>query len=164
VIAVWIALGLVAGFGLGFVLVPVLARRQPVAKATVRPADGAEPPPRHLDELIEAARAAALRIRVRPDGFDVLGQPPQFRDHVIGIHVVDTARVTLSSLRITDTGEYDLIFHATLALVPMFGAITLTAGDGEIYRVDGTRNQHELRNERAGRVTAKLRDVMSRMR
>jgi hypothetical protein len=164
VIAVWLALGVIAGFAIGFVLVPLLARRPPITKATVRPADGAEPLPRRLDELIEAARAAALRIRVRPDGFDVLGQPPAVRDHVIGIHVTDAARVTLSSLRITDTGEYDLIFHATLALVPVFGPIMLTTGDGEIYRVDGTQNQHELRNERAGRVTAKLRDVLSRMR
>lgn len=160
----WLVLGAIAGFGVGFLVTPVLARRQPTGKATLRPADGAEPAARRLDEMIEAARAAALRIRVRPDGFDVLEQPPAFRDHAIGLHVHDAARVTLSSIKITDTGSYDLIFTAVLALVPLFGPITLVATDGEIYRVDGTQNHHDLRSERAGRVTAKLRDVMSRLR
>lgn len=163
-IGLWIALGVIAGFGLGVLVVPVLARRPVLStRAKIRAAEGTETPHR-LDELIEAARAAALRIRVRADGFDVIEQPPAFRDHVIGVRVSDAARVTPTSLRFTDTGSYDLVFHAVLALVPVFGALTLTADDGEVYRIDGTQNQHELRNERAGRVTAKLRDVMARMR
>jgi hypothetical protein len=159
----WLAIGVVAGYLVGVVAIPRLARRPPGARVTIREAGDAAPRTRRLDELIEAASAAALRIRIRPNGFDVRAQSSGYREHVVAVRVEDAARVTLASLQITDTGGYDLIFTLALALVPLYGPLTIAEADGQRFQVDGTRDQHELRHERAARVTARLRDVVSRL-
>jgi hypothetical protein len=103
-----------------------------------------------------------LPVRIRPNGYDVLARAPAFRRHAITVRVTDPHAITPDKLYVHSTGDYDLFLSVALALVPVFGAITVAGPDGETYVVDGSQNQHQLRHERAARVTAKLRDLVAR--
>lgn len=161
---VWLALGLVAGGVAGYVALPPFLARPPATTAMLFPADrAAVPAPRRLDELIEAARAAALRVRPAAGGYDVLSQPPALRDHVVQVRVPNPDRISLDAIAIGDSGSYDLIFSVVLALVPLYGPIELAESEGT-FVIDGTKDQHELREAKAARVSAKVRALVTRLR
>jgi hypothetical protein len=49
------------------------------------------------------------------------------------------------------------VFHVVLALVPVLGPLTIMIDDDRVV-VDGGKNVHELTNEHAGRVRARIRE------
>jgi len=155
-------IGVALGVALGLVLVPVLLRRRPTQRVSFRTADG-PPLPHHLSEVIATARAAALAVVPRRDGFEVRGQPLQPNSHVLRVAIVDASRVTPENMAIHDSDSYDLPLVVALGLVPLFGPIVVELG-GDSVRVDGTLDQHQLRHARAALLEPKLRALRDRLR
>ena len=157
-IVLWAFGALALGFALGrFVPEPKPAH----AGCTV--AIGAKQPlTARLEDVIESARARALWIEIRHQGFEVIDQYTKARPR-LSVQVPDPQHVTVPSLQLSRTPSLTLPFELALALVPVFGPLTVVV-DGEIYEVDGTRDQHALTNELSSRLTARARSLIPSQR
>lgn len=97
-----------------------------------------------LEQVLEAARAAALPIETIENGFDVFVQPwtAGVRRRAIRVRSWDRRNVTPASLTVTCTAPVG-VFPFLLALVPLFGALEIRIGDERIV-VDGTKDHLDL--------------------
>jgi hypothetical protein len=162
VIAVWIIGSFVAGFAVEWAirqLKPASAAPLPSYVTRLAAASGAT---RTLDEVVDALRAEALRVEVRLDGVDVVDQLDATASARFGLRVPDAKQVSIGSIRCSDSPTLDLPFTIALALVPLYGPITLTLV-GEVYEIDGTRDRHQLVRELSRRQTAKLQEALGRV-
>lgn len=116
-----------------------------------------------LEQLIEAVRAAALRVELTTNGFNVLSQPPSRSDHVVCVRVRDPMRVSVATLGLTYDGSYPLAFHVALALRSVFGPLTIMIDDERVV-VDGSKNVHELTNAHARHIRARIRERLAAAR
>ena len=111
-----------------------------------------------LEELVEAARARALWVEEHNQGFTVREQlaatPASIR-----VHVQDPEHVLAATLQLSRTSSLVLPFELALALVDVYGPLTLVV-DGERYDIDGTRDQHALTNEVSSRMTERFRKLL----
>jgi hypothetical protein len=156
-IAVAIVIGLIAGyvFGQRSKLAPRRPRPRPVqlgaSASTTLP----------LVDLIEAVRAAALRVEPHVNGFDLVDQltSADVPDRLT-VSVPDPKAVTVASLRCGETASLDLPFELALALVPLYGKLTLVLDSG-VYDIDGTQDRHALVRELSRRQTAKMRELLA---
>ncbi len=119
-------------------------------------------PATSLDDVTEAARAAALRVVPKAHGFDVLSQPPTARDRVVSVRVPDPARVTASTLELSYDGSYPDVFPVVLALASVFGPLTVIIDDAQVL-VDGEQDEHALVNAHAKWIRARARARMERV-
>lgn len=158
-------LGLVIGIVLGAALFELnlwkIRRDNAIEKRRLTPLDVrglGDPTPTTLDEVIETARAAALRVVPRDDGFYILSQPPALhgRDNVFCVRSLARSNVTASALQFYYDKSYPLALHAVVALVPALGPMLVTLDDDQII-VDGSEDQHELTNAHAKFIRAKIR-------
>ncbi len=164
-IALGFAIGIVAGAVLQravlWTLVWLAVKERPVKFLNMKAAD--ESRSATLDQLIEASCAAALRVELTTNGFNVLSQPPSRSDHVVSVRVLDPARVSVATLQLTYDGSYPLAFHVVLALVPVLGPLTIMIDDERVV-VDGGKNVHELTNEHARRLRVRMREHIAAAR
>ena len=157
-IAVAILLGLVAGYIFGQRSKPAPRRASP------RPVKlgGSREVQCTLADLTEAVRAAALRVEPRVDGFDIVDQ---LTNHVpferLTVRVTDPKAVAIAAIRCGDTSSLDLPFELALALVPLYGPLTLVLDSG-VYDVDGTKDRHALVRELSRRQTARMSEALAR--
>lgn len=112
-----------------------------------------------LEELVEAVRARALWLEEHHQGFTVREQLAA-TPASITVHVPHPEHVLLATLQLSRTGSLVLPFELALALVDVYGPVTLVV-DGEIYDVDGTRDQHALTNEASSRMTERWRKLLT---
>jgi hypothetical protein len=114
--------------------------------------------------VIEAVRAAALWVEPRSDGFALVDQlaGDGIPDRLI-VRASDPGAVTVASLTCGDTSSLDLPFQLALALVPLYGPLTLALESG-VFEVDGTKDSHALMRELSRRQTARMREVLARKR
>jgi hypothetical protein len=160
VIAVAILIGLVAGYVFGQRSKPAPRRSSP------RPVrlGAASETARSLADLIEATRAAALRVDPRVDGFDLVDQlTSDGTPDRLTVRVTDPKAVPAASLRCGDTASLDLPFELAVALVPLYGPLTLVLDSG-VYEVDGTKDRHALVRELSRRQTERMREALARVR
>lgn len=115
-----------------------------------------------LEELVEAARARALWVEEHHQGFTVREQLAA-RPASITVHVPDPEHVLVATLQLSRTSSLVLPFELALALVDVYGPVTLVV-DGEIYDIDGTRDQHALTNEVSSRMTERFRNLLKASR
>jgi hypothetical protein len=166
VIALGFAIGLVAGGLLQLAVWSALVRIG-VKERLLRCLNVIGPGDRSatLDQLVEAARAAALRIEPTTHGFNVLSQPRSRFDHLVEVRVLDPARASAATMQLTYDGSYALAFHVVLALVPVFGPLTIMTLtimiDGHRVVVDGSANVHELTNAHARHLRAGYRGIFA---
>ncbi|HWU88648.1 MAG TPA: hypothetical protein VN253_15375 [Kofleriaceae bacterium] len=164
-IALGLAIGVVAGSILQRVVLRFLfwlaVKERPVNLLEVSAAD--EGRTTTLEQLIEAVRAAALRVELTADGFNVLSQPPSRFDHIVGVRVLDPTRVGMTTLQLTYSGSYPLAFHVVLALVPVLGPLAIMINEERVV-VDGCKNVHELTNAHARYVRARIRERVAAAR
>jgi hypothetical protein len=159
--AIGFAIGVVAGAVLFLIVretIVVLAirdrRTTPLSPLWV---DGLGDRRATLDELVEAARAAALRVRTMHDGFDVLSQPSSRIDRVVSVRVRDRAPASAATIGFTYDGSYPLALHVLVALAPVLGPMALML-DGDRIVIDGTKDVHDVTNEHARFVRARIRE------
>lgn len=153
-IVAWVGAGVLLGYLAG--RVPRAARTP--AKSFAVNLGAREARTARLDDLIEAARAMALRIERHHDGYTVFEQlgPPA----TLTVQVADPESVTVPAVRLSMTTSLTLPFSVALALVPVFGPLTLVF-DGEVFEVDGSRDQHALTRELSRRFTARARTLLA---
>ena len=103
-----------------------------------------------------AIRHAGLRVVVRPDGVEVHGE-----GRWITVRMLDPTRVTLDSLEIIDRATERLVFALALALVPLYGPLTVTEAKFGKTVVDGSRDAEALREERSERIRKIVAGVLA---
>ena len=154
-----IALWIVAGLALG-----VLAGRRSSATGSRRKAypvrlSAASAVTHPLGEVIEAMRAMALRVEPRLDGFAVIDQLDK-DGATLEVRVTDPKTVSVSSITCSDTMSIDLPFQIALALVPLYGPVSVTVETG-LYEIDGTRDRHQLVRELSRRQTERWNELLA---
>jgi hypothetical protein len=155
VIALWTIGAVAAGFVLGR-WVPEPRPEQPGWTVTLAAKHDRTA---RLEDVLEAARARALWIEPHHHGFTVMEQLAKTR-RTLALHAPDPQHVTVASLQLSRTTSLVLPFDLALALVVVFGTITLVL-DGEVYEVDGTRDLHALTMELSSRFTARARTLFA---
>lgn len=110
-------------------------------------------------ELVAVLRVAGLDVRERGRSVTVR----RGRERVCMI-VPDPRRVTLASVDVCECGGGTLVFETALALVPMFGAITLTEAEFGRYLIDGSRDAAAIDGERKERIAALARSIAEDMK
>lgn len=160
-IAVWILGAFVAGFAVEWAIRQL--KQAPAASANSYATRLAATPgvTRTLAEIVEALRAEALRVEVRLDGLDVVDQLGEASAPRFALRVPDVKQVSVGSIRCSDSPTLDLPFTVAIALVPLFGTVTLTLV-GEVYEIDGTLDRHQLVRELSRRQSAKLQEALGR--
>lgn len=155
-----LALGLVAGFVVGR-RAPQRPPREPGKPRPVRLGATAQAA-RPLADLLEAVRASALWVEPRVDGFNLVEQlaGDGIPDRLV-VRVSDPSAVTIASLTCGDTSSLDLPFQLALALVPLYGPLTLVLDSG-VFEIDGTKDSHALMRELSRRTTERMRDLLAR--
>jgi hypothetical protein len=111
-----------------------------------------------ITDVAAALRAAGLPVRERR-GDLVLARG---RERVF-LTVADPQRVALASLDVRERAGKTLIFEAAIALVPLFGPLTVTEAAWGTFVVDGTRDHHAIENERGERIRAFARALSENM-
>ncbi|MEO8703734.1 MAG: hypothetical protein ABI867_27030 [Kofleriaceae bacterium] len=158
-IAVWAIAGLVVGV----VAARLLTGRAPV-KIPVRHVlslvTAADARAHTLAEIIEAMRAAAIRIERRTGGFDVIDQLDASGNTRIEVRVSDPQRVAVGSLAAETSRGGGQVFAIALVMVSLYGPLKLAMGD-EVYDVDGTLDMHELTRELSRRQTARMKQLLA---
>jgi hypothetical protein len=154
VIVAWVCAGLLVGYLAG----RVGQTARTAAKGFAVNLGAREARTARLEDMIEAARAMALRIERHHDGYTVfeqLGPPGQ-----LTVQVADPEHVTVPAVQLSMTTSLTLPFSVALALVPVFGPLTVVF-DGEVFEVDGSRDQHALQRELSRRFTARARTLLA---
>lgn len=157
-IAAWIIAGTALGYLAGR-LAPGRGPRGTLREVRIRVRDDRAA---CLEDLVEAARTMALRVEPRRDGYTVLEQGAR-NPARLSVRVSDPGHVTASSLFCSPTTSNHLPFVVALALVPVFGPVTLVYA-GEVYEIDGTRDPHALTRELSARQTARVRELIDARR
>jgi hypothetical protein len=163
-----IAVACVAGW-VGFVVGrKVRARdRSPMTMAALRPLarpelgfrdSGSLEAAHGITEVVAALRSAGLPVRERGGGL-VLARG---RERVF-LTVPDPGRVTLASLDVRERAGKTLIFEAAIALVPLFGPLTVTEAAWGTFVVDATRDHRAIEDERGERIRAFARALSENM-
>jgi len=160
-IVIAMVIGLVAGF--------LISRRPapPPRRPTARPVKlgSTAQTARPLADVIEAMRAEALQVESRADGFalvDQLVSEGAVADR-LNVRVSDPSAVTIATLSCGDTSSLDLPFQLALALVPLYGPLTLVIETGA-YEIDGSKDRHALVRELSRRQTERMREALARVR
>ncbi len=104
-----------------------------------------------LDDLIEAARAAALRVEPVVGGFDVRTQPPSPTEYVVRVRTRDPSHATPEDIELSHQRSYLTVVPVVLALSQALGPLEVELDDFW-ETVDGSLDQHELIHAHATRV------------
>ena len=155
-----VPLCLVVGYSLGSRVARRARFRPRVTRAALRPMrapetgyrDSAVTEPVHsCGDLLQTLRVAGLAVHEKPHGIEVTDPVSSAR---VELHIPDRARVTLASLDVLVQANDTLVFEVALALVPLFGPITVTETAWGTFVVDGTRTAQALADERSDRIRA----------
>lgn len=155
-IVVWTLVSAIAGFILGRWM-PASRRHAANSELSVM-LEARHDRSARLEELVDAVRTRALWVDEHNQGFTVREQLAA-SPASITVHVPDPEHVLVATLQLSRTSSLVLPFELALALVDVYGPVTLVV-DGEIYDVDGTRDQHALTNEVSSRMTERFRKLL----
>lgn len=151
--------GVLVGLLVGFVgmawLSPKLRKRSKETRVAFRSLADEPRPPRTLDEIVAAARSANLRVTAHPSGFAAHED-----QRSVTMTVPDATRVTLASMEIVDNATELLVYELALAMVPLFGPLSVTESFGRRL-VDGTRDAGALREERSAAIRKMAAGVLA---
>jgi hypothetical protein len=155
---------LVVGLAIGVAIAAVVRLRKGPrwVCASLRPGPRRETPyrgdvpaaPPTLAQLIAAVREAGVPVRENARGF-AAGK--------LRVTVADPARVELATIDIADADQELMIFRLALALVPLYGPLTLTEVLWGAYLVDGSRDAEALKEDRAERIREMARGIQARI-
>jgi len=154
---VWILGGLTVGLVLGGITRAPSQRDR--GKARAMSLAGSSEAVCSLDDIVEALRAAALRVIPRLDGVTIIDQIGDGVDR-LELRVADPKRVTISTLHCAPTPSSDLPFSVAIALTSVFGPLQLTC-DTDTFEVDGTKDRHAMMRELSRRNSEKLEALLA---
>jgi hypothetical protein len=114
---------------------------------------------RGVPEVVASLRAAGLPVRERAAKL-VIARGRESME----LSIRDAGRVTLASLDIRERGGGTLIFEVALALLPVFGALTVTEATFGTFVVDGSRDHLAIEEERKERIREIARSLAENTR